>query len=60
MSRGFQGFQPAAAQFFAELAVNQERGWFNDHKARYARDVKAPMGALVEDLAAELARRGIP
>ena len=60
MSRGFQGFQPAATQFFTDLSANQERGWFNDNKARYARDVKAPMGALMDDLAAELARRGIP
>ena len=60
MSGGFRGFEPAATRFFSELAANQERAWFNDNKARYERDVKAPMGALVEDLAAELARRGIP
>lgn len=60
MSGGFQGFAPGAAGFFSELAANQEKAWFNDNKARYERDVKAPMGALVEDVAAELGRRGIP
>jgi uncharacterized protein (TIGR02453 family) len=60
MSGGFQGFHPTATRFFTDLAANQERVWFNDHKALYEREVKSPMGALVVDLAAELARRGIP
>jgi uncharacterized protein (TIGR02453 family) len=61
MSAGaFASFRPSATQFFTELAANQERAWFNDHKALYEREVKAPMAALVEDVAAELARRGIP
>ncbi len=60
VSGRFQGFTPAATQFFTDLAANQERAWFNDHKAQYEREVKAPMGALIDDLAAELGRRGIP
>lgn len=60
MSGRFAGFAPGAEQFFTELAANQDRNWFTDNKARYERDVKAPMGALIEDVAAELARRAIP
>lgn len=60
MSGGFQGFTPDATRFFAELAENQERAWFEANKARYDREVKAPMGALVEDVAAELSRRALP
>ena len=56
----FGGFTPAATRFFTDLAANQERAWFEAHKAVYEREVKAPMGALIEDLAAELARRKVP
>jgi uncharacterized protein (TIGR02453 family) len=57
---GFTGFPKAATQFFRDLAANMDRAWFNANKETYERAVKAPMGALVTDLAAELARRGIP
>ncbi len=60
MSGRFQGFAPAATRFFTDLAAHQERAWFNDHKALYEREVKTPMAALVEDVAAELGVRGIP
>ncbi|MCX7381067.1 MAG: TIGR02453 family protein [Alphaproteobacteria bacterium] len=60
MSGRFTGFPPGAEQFFIELAGNQERSWFTNNKARYEGDVKAPMAALIEDLAEELARRAIP
>ena len=60
MTGGFAGFRPAATQFFRDLAANQERAWFNDHKEVYEREVKAPMGALIAALAAELARRKLP
>ena len=60
MSGRFTGFPPDAEQFFTALAGNQERSWFTDNKVRYERDVKAPMAALIEDLAEELARRAIP
>ncbi len=60
MTGRFQGFTPDATQFFTELAANQDRIWFNDNKARYERAVKAPMAALIEDVAEELARRSIP
>ena len=60
MTARFHGFTPAATQFFIDLAANQDRTWFNDHKHIYETEVKAPMGALIEDVAAELERRGIP
>jgi uncharacterized protein (TIGR02453 family) len=57
---GFAGFRPAATQFFRDLRANQEKAWFTEHREIYEREVKAPMGSLVEDLAAELGRRGLP
>lgn len=56
----FTGFTPAATRFFAELAANQDRAWFNAHKDVYETAVKAPMAALVAALVEELGRRGIP
>lgn len=56
----FPGFTPAATQFFTDLAANQDRAWFTAHKDLYETAVKAPMAALITDLAAELARRKIP
>jgi uncharacterized protein (TIGR02453 family) len=60
MTGRFAGFRPGATQFFRDLATNQERSWFNEHKELYEREVKAPMGALINDLAAELAQRKLP
>jgi uncharacterized protein (TIGR02453 family) len=56
----FTGFTLAATQLFADLAANQDRAWFNEHKALYDTAVKAPMAALIGELAGELARRNIP
>ena len=56
----FPGFRPAATAFFKDLAANQDRAWFNDNKHIYETEVKAPMAALITDLAEELARRKIP
>lgn len=56
----FPGFTPDATRFFTELAANNERAWFEANKARYETAVKAPMSALVDALAEECARRGLP
>lgn len=58
--RPFAGFGPKALQFFDELALNQDRQWFQQHNAVYEAEVLQPMAALVTALAGELARRGIP
>lgn len=56
----FQGFEPDAADFLAELAQNNERAWFQAHKADYERLCKAPMEAFVVALAERFADRDLP
>ena len=56
----FQGFPPAATRFFKELALNQNREWFTQHKAEHEQLVKAPMGALLQAVTARLAATPLP
>lgn len=56
----FTGFTPDAMQFLVDLALNNERAWFQPRKADYERLLKEPLQALVADLATELARRSVP
>ena len=56
----FDGFQPNAIDFLAELAVNNDREWFTPRKSEYERLLKQPMEALVAALADRLAARDIP
>jgi uncharacterized protein (TIGR02453 family) len=56
----FAGFGPDAFRFLEELAAHQSRDWFLANKARYESEVRSPLGALVVDLSAALAKRNIP
>ncbi|MBA4216242.1 MAG: DUF2461 domain-containing protein [Roseateles sp.] len=56
----FQGFPTAATGFFRELALNQSREWFAEHKTDYERFVRAPLGALLEAVTARLATTPLP
>ncbi len=56
----FAGFSPAAIQFLADLAVNNDRGWFQPRKAEYERLLKEPMEAMIAALAERLSARGVP
>src|SRR5437764_397403 len=47
-------------QFLVDLASNNERPWFQAHKAEYERLLKEPLEALCADMADELAKRGVP
>jgi uncharacterized protein (TIGR02453 family) len=49
-------FTPRTLAFLRGLKRNNDRGWFAAHKEEYERDVRAPMAALVERLAADLRR----
>jgi uncharacterized protein (TIGR02453 family) len=59
-SGGFTGFSREAMQFLVDLAMNNERTWFQPRKAEYERLLKEPLEALCVDLAAEFAKRGVP
>ena len=48
---GFAGFSPEAFTFFASLAENNRREWFQDHKAVYESECREPMKLLVGELA---------
>ena len=60
MSGSFTGFTPDAMQFLVDLAFNNERAWFQPRKADYERLLKDPLEALITDVGAEFAARGIP
>ena len=48
------GFTPRTIAFLRSLERHNRREWFHAHKDRYEADVRAPMIALVERLAADL------
>ena len=52
----FEGFGPGALGFLAELAENNDRGWFAENRARYERDLLEPERAFVEAIAGEFAK----
>jgi uncharacterized protein (TIGR02453 family) len=56
----FAGFSPAAIQFLADLAVNNDRAWFQARKAEYERLLKEPFEAMIAALAERLEARGVP
>ncbi len=37
-------------KFFQELAENNHKQWFDEHRKRYEKNIKAPFKALVEDM----------
>lgn len=47
----FTGFEPAALQFLADLAANNDRAWFKPRKAEFERLLKEPLEALCVALA---------
>lgn len=44
-------FSPAVFQFLGELALNNERDWFEENKARYEREVREPALELIRAMA---------
>ncbi|HXT09003.1 MAG TPA: TIGR02453 family protein [Roseiarcus sp.] len=56
----FTGFGPNALPFLKALAFHQSKEWFEANRATYEADLRAPMGDLVEDLAASFAEAKIP
>ena len=60
MSDQFDGFRPEALQFLVELALNNERTWFQPRKGDYERLLKGPLEALCVALDREFEARSIP
>jgi uncharacterized protein (TIGR02453 family) len=60
MTDTFTGFEPAAIQFLADLAANNDRAWFQPRKAEYDRLLKRPLEALCVALDERFRARGIP
>ena len=56
---GFSGFGRNALTFLEQLAVNQNRDWFEAHRATYEQEVRAPLAALVDALAFAFEAHGI-
>jgi uncharacterized protein (TIGR02453 family) len=56
----FTAFRPEAIQFLADLAVNNDRAWFQPRKADYERLLKQPLAELCVALDERFAARGIP
>jgi uncharacterized protein (TIGR02453 family) len=56
----FTGFGREALPFFKALAFHQSKEWFEANRATYEACVKGPMGDLVEETAARLAKAKIP
>ena len=56
----FEGFGPQALPFFKALAFHQTKEWFEENREIYETAVKAPLGDLVEETAARLAKAKIP
>lgn len=60
MSTGFTGFRHEALGFLVELALNNDRSWFQPRKARYEALLKEPLERLCTAVDAEFQARGIP
>lgn len=49
-------FTPATFRFFRDLAANNSRPWFAEHKAEYEAHVREPFLQLIADLQAPMAK----
>src|SRR5688572_14502440 len=52
----FSGFPKDVFAFLAELAVNNEREWFNEHKDRYEGSVRGPALEFIRAIAPKLGK----
>jgi len=60
MATAFAGFQPESLHFLIELALNNDRAWFQPRKAEYERLLKEPLESLCAALGERFEARGIP
>ncbi len=55
LTTGFQGFPRQCVDFYSQLALNNNKPWFNEHKDDYEKNVMDPARAFVFELGALLA-----
>jgi uncharacterized protein (TIGR02453 family) len=60
MEGQFQGFPASAFDFLRDLAVEQNKAWFEDNKRLYEDTVRWPLTALIADLTSAFTRLGVP
>lgn len=53
MAEGFTGIPAEAFEFYDRLAADNTRHWWQENRGDYDRFVRAPLAALVDELAAE-------
>ena len=53
----FQGFSDATVDFMWGIRFNNERSWFEAHKAEYLTHFQSPMRALAEEVCAPLLKK---
>ena len=53
----FTGFSQETSEFMMNLALNNDRPWFERHREIYERSLKKPMDELAKEVMAELVRR---
>jgi uncharacterized protein (TIGR02453 family) len=53
--QGFSGFADTRGRFFGELALHNDRGWFEVHRGEYEAGWLAPMRALLGEVRPRLA-----
>lgn len=52
----FRGFPDARGDFFLALALQNDRDWFNAHRAEYEQGWAAPMASLLDEVHGKLGR----
>ena len=60
MTTTFPGFSRDSIQFLVELALHNDRSWFQPRKSDYARLLKEPLEALCLALGERFEARGLP
>lgn len=56
MSDGFETMVDAAQPFFTKLRANNEKPWFEAHKAQYVNDIRKPAELFADLLAEDISR----
>lgn len=55
----FDGFSPKVREFFAELAENNNKEWFDEHRAFYTKNIREVCKSLVADMGEAFAENGL-